>query len=269
VAPTVGAVVAYGSRSTVREFGTDAVVKVPLPETAEAWIRYEAEYSTAVRLAGAPVPEFLGYIDYDGRIASVYRRARGPVMWAAIVEDPASVPSHAATLAEVHRHLAGLVPPATVPSFTDRIRCKVRAAAPVAGVDAPEVLAVQPTGGPIVLCHGDLHPSNIILTVDGPMVVDWFDTGRGDPIADIARSTLLMSPDADASPSHLGGATSPELRRRLTDAYLAAHGDIDADQLARWRAVMAVARVAEGVAADGLIGVWRAWSRSRLAASTC
>ena len=95
VAPTVGAVVAYGSRSTVHELGTDAVAKVPLPETAEAWIRYEAEYSTAVRLAGAPVPEFLGFIEHDGRIASVYRRARGPVMWDAIVEDPASVPSHA------------------------------------------------------------------------------------------------------------------------------------------------------------------------------
>ena len=137
MAPTVGAVVAYGSRSTVRELGTDAVAKVPLPETAEAWIRYEAEYSTAVRLAGAPVPEFLGFIDHDGRIASVYRRARGPVMWDAIVEDPASVPSHAATLAEVHRHLAGLVPPPTVPSFADRIRCKVHAAAPSSGSTRP------------------------------------------------------------------------------------------------------------------------------------
>ena len=94
MAPTVGAVVAYGSRSTVRELGTDAVAKVPLPNTAEAWIRYEAEYSTAVRLAGAPVPEFLGFIEHDGRTASVYRRARGPVMWDAIVEDPASVTSH-------------------------------------------------------------------------------------------------------------------------------------------------------------------------------
>ena len=267
MAPTVGAVVAYGSRSTVRELGTDAVAKVPLPDTAEAWIRYEAEYSTAVRLAGAPVPEFLGFIDCDGRIASVYRRARGSVMWDAIVEDPASVQTHAATLADVHRQLAALVPPTTVPSFDDRIRCKVHSAASIVGVSAAEVLAVRPTGGPTVLCHGDLHPSNVILTVDGPMVVDWFDTGRGDPIADIARSILLISPDADAFPSHLAGAASPELRRRLTDAYLAAHGDVDADQLARWRAVMAVARVAEGVAAAGLIGVWRAWSSSRVAAS--
>ena len=69
-----------------------------------------------------------------------------------------------------------------------------------------------------MLCHGDLHPSNVILTVDGPMVVDWFDTGRGDPIADIARSTLLMAPDADAAPRHLAGGApraAPAADRRL------------------------------------------------------
>jgi aminoglycoside phosphotransferase (APT) family kinase protein len=261
VAPTVGAVVALGTRSTVREFGADAVVKVPLPSTNEAWIRYEAEYSSAVRLAGAPVPEFLGFIDHDGLTASVYRRARGPVMWDAILVDPASAPAHGALLADLQLHLASLVPPVTVPSFADRVRCKVRAAARVAGVTAAEVLAALPIDGPTVLCHGDLHPGNVILTAGGPMIVDWFDTGRGDPLADIARSTLLMAPDADAAPSHLAGG-EPGLRRRLTAAYLAAVGDPDPSRLQRWRAVMAVARIAEGVASAGLLSVWRAWSPS-------
>ena len=259
MAPTVGAVVAYGSRSTVHELGADAVAKVPLPNTAEAWIRYEAEYSSAVRLAGAPVPEFLGFIEHDGRTASVYRRARGPVMWEAIVEDPASVMAHGRVLAGLHQQLAALVPPVTVPAFADRVRSKVRAAAPLVGVAVDEVLAALPTGGPLVLCHGDLHPGNVILTSDGPMLVDWFDTGRGDPIADVARSTLLMAPDVDAAPLHLPGG-GPELRQRLTNAYLEALGDVDVSRLAQWRAVMAIARVAEGVASDGLVGVWRSWS---------
>jgi aminoglycoside phosphotransferase (APT) family kinase protein len=267
VAPTVGAVVAQGSRSTVRALGADAVAKVPLPGTAEAWIRYEAEYSIAVRLAGAPVPEFLGFIEYDGRAASVYRRARGQVMWDAILADRASVRSHAGLLADLHHQLATLVPPVTVPSFVDRIRCKVRVAAPLVGLAADEVLAVQPKDGPIVLCHGDLHPSNVILTADGPMVVDWFDTGRGDPLADIARSTLLMAPDADVAPSHLSGGGA-ELRQQLTDAYLVALGDIDPARLAQWRAVMAIARIAEGVPSGGLVGVWRSWSRTREGAPT-
>ena len=149
-----------------------------------------------------------------------------------------------------------------MPTFADRVRAKVRAAAPLVGVAVDEVLAALPTGGPLVLCHGDLHPGNVILTSDGPMLVDWFDTGRGDPIADVARSTLLMAPDVDAAPRHLPGG-APELRQRLTDAYVEALGDLDASHLARWRAVMAIARVAEGVASDGLVAVWRSWSLTR------
>jgi hypothetical protein len=29
------------------------------------------------------------------------------------------------------------------------------------------------TGGPDVVCHGDVHPGNVIQTVDGPMLLDW------------------------------------------------------------------------------------------------
>jgi aminoglycoside phosphotransferase (APT) family kinase protein len=269
MAVNVGAVVARGSRSTVHELGTDAVAKVPLADTAEAWIRYEAEYSSAARLAGAPVPEFLGYIDHEGRTASVYQRARGPVMWDAIRDHPASVSTYGALLADLQRRLTELVPPVTVPLFADRVRCKVRAAAAQVGVVAADVLTELPTDGPVVLCHGDLHPGNVVLTDDGPMLVDWFDAGRGDPLADVARSTLLIAPDADgaAAPTHLAGGDL-QLRRRLVGAFIEARGELDEARLARWRAVLAIARIAEGVASSGLDGLWHAWARRRSVAAT-
>jgi aminoglycoside phosphotransferase (APT) family kinase protein len=269
---TVGAVVAHGSRSTVHELGRDAVAKVPTSTTAQAWIRYEAEYSSAVRQAGAPVPEFLGFIEHEGRTSSVYRRARGPVMWEAIVADPASVTSHARTLAELQRLLATLVPPITVPGLLDRVRCKVRVAAAMVGLTSHDVLAEVPRGARPVLCHGDLHPGNVILTTEGPSVVDWFDAGRGDPVADVARSLLLMSPVADrsAAPYHLAGG-NVSLRRRLCEDYAEAAiglGAVDVAQLERWRAVLAIARIAEGVGTAGLLEVWRNWSMAQEAVAT-
>lgn len=38
------------------------------------------------------------------------------------------------------------------------------------------------------LCDGHLHPGNIIMGTDGPVIVDWFDVARGPPSADVARS---------------------------------------------------------------------------------
>ena len=147
MAATVGAVVARGSRSTVHELGTDAVAKVPLPGTAEAWIRYEAEYSSAARLAGAPVPEFLGYRARGSRRERLRACARAGDVGRNPSSDPARVSPHASA-ARRPTAASPLVPPVTVPLFADRVRCKVRAAAALVGVVAADVLAVLPTDGP-------------------------------------------------------------------------------------------------------------------------
>jgi aminoglycoside phosphotransferase (APT) family kinase protein len=114
------------------------------------------------------------------------------------------------------------------------------------------------------LCHGDLHPSNIILSDHGPVVVDWFDASRGDPIADVARTCLTLVGDGAAGPRHLPGSNERTLAA-LTEAYLArVSGPLGVDDrsLARWQAIEAVARIAEGVPRDTLLEIWRRFDRA-------
>lgn len=41
------------------------------------------------------------------------------------------------------------------------------------------------------LCHGDFHPSNIIITADGtPYIIDWSHATQGNSSADVARTYL-------------------------------------------------------------------------------
>jgi aminoglycoside phosphotransferase (APT) family kinase protein len=51
-------------------------------------------------------------------------------------------------------------------------------------------LARRPHGEAV--CHGDLHPGNVIMSPQGPVIIDWIDASRGDPLADVARSVLLL-----------------------------------------------------------------------------
>jgi len=271
MARSPGEVVARGTRSSVRAYGRGAVIKVPDAATSERWIRFEASYAEAARLSGAPVPEPLGIEQIDGRAASVWERVNGESLWQHTVDTPARSAEFGALLAEVHEALFALVAPVTLPSQRDRMVTKIRLAATIDPTLAEALDLLPPAAqGAACLCHGDLHPSNVILSPRGPMIVDWFDASVGDPVADIARSTLVLLAHGKNPPSHLPGA-DPATLDRLTATYLARmgeHRDVPEAELQRWQAVNAVARMAEGVPREALVDVWNRYRRDSSALQT-
>jgi aminoglycoside phosphotransferase (APT) family kinase protein len=261
----LGDLVARGTRSSVHAYGRGAVVKVPDPATPTSWIYSEAKYTEAVRAAGAPAPRLLGIEQISGRAASVWERVEGTSMWQHVVDRPRRSAELGRLLADVQLALFELVPPATLPSQRDRLVSKIRWSA--ATVDASLARALDllpPRAGPPRVCHGDLHPSNVILSRGGPMLVDWFDASRGDSIADVARTSLTLLGDGAAAPRHLPGSDGRTLAV-LTGAYLSrlrAPLAIGHDLLARWQAIEAVARIAEGVPRATLLDVWRRFEQT-------
>jgi aminoglycoside phosphotransferase (APT) family kinase protein len=259
VARPLGDLVALGTRSTVHAYGRGAVIKVPVASTPEGWILAEARYAEAARGAGAPAPRLLGVDEIEGRAASVWERVGGTSIWQLVVDRPDQSAALGHLVADVQNALFELVPPVTLPRQRDRLVSKIRRAAATVDPSLGRALAfLPPPVGTPRLCHGDLHPSNVLLGRDGPVIVDWFDASRGDPIADIARSSVTLLNDGANPPEHLPGA-DPATLGVLTDAYLTRlreHIEIDDDLLARWQAVSAVGRIAEGVARGPLLDVW-------------
>jgi Ser/Thr protein kinase RdoA (MazF antagonist) len=43
------------------------------------------------------------------------------------------------------------------------------------------------------LCHGDIHPGNVIMTAEGPRLVDWTGTIRGPAALDLAFSHIILT----------------------------------------------------------------------------
>jgi hypothetical protein len=264
----LGEQLATGSRSAVFAWGRDAVAKVPFAATPEAWIHFEARFTAAVHDAGAPAPRFYGIELVGGRAASIYERVHGKSMWEHMLERPAEVPAHGRLLAELQAQLFTLVPPVALPAQLDRLRCKIRDASRV-DPSLVGALDLLPPTVPSRVCHGDLHPGNVIMAGDGPVIIDWFDAARGDPVADVARTSLLMSArgHGEDGPGHLPGA-SPDILDRARASYLQAIADliaVDRDDVRRWEAVAAAARVAEGIATDALIAIWQEWRAASMA----
>lgn len=261
----LGDVVARGTRSAIHAYGRGAVVKVPKPSSPDNWmpadwILCEARYAAAARAAGAPAPRLLGVETIDGRPASVWERVDGPTLWEWVLERPARGAEAGRRLADLQLTLFELVAPLALPRQDDRLASKIRAAAATVDPSLARALdLVPPPAGRPRVCHGDVHPSNVILGRDGPVIVDWYDASRGDPVADVARTSLILR----GAPSHLPGSDDAVLGS-LTLAYLERLWEplgLDDDLVERWEGVNAAARMAEGLASPVLYEAWERLAR--------
>lgn len=99
------------------------------------------------------------------------------------------------------------------------------------------------------LCHGDFHPDNVLLTARGPIIIDWTDATRGSPLADVARTSLLLRVGAlPPGPSALWLLRVG--RRWFHLAYLKRYFQLrpgDPRQLSAWQPVIAAARLKEKI----------------------
>ncbi|MEU5955735.1 phosphotransferase [Streptomyces sp. NPDC047525] len=82
--------------------------------------------------------------------------------------------------------------------------------------------------------HLDLHPENVILTPEGPVVIDWATTEEGPPGLDWAMSALILAEVAVSGRPEAAGSRVA-LATLLTDATVDV-GATAADHLAEARA---------------------------------
>lgn len=269
---TVGEFVASGRTSEVFAYGHGSVVKVPRPGVPSEWSEHEARFTEAVRSRGVPAAEVRGLVDVDGRRSIVFERLDGVSMWQRMLERPTDSAALARELADIHLGILRAGPPPGVPDLVHRMAGKIRLVAQLSEderTEAIEMVHQLPRGA--ALLHGDLHPGNVLMCSRGPVVIDWFDSAIGHPVADVVRSSLLLRvSDRDVALPHLPGAT-PELLSLILGNYLdgfRATLDHEVSRLSMWEATVAASRMAEHAQADDsdLEALWR--SRSRTVASS-
>ncbi|HEX9519003.1 MAG TPA: phosphotransferase [Streptosporangiaceae bacterium] len=163
-----GRLIGAGRTADVYEIDADRVLRryrIPFDVGPEAGLM------TYLRQAGFAVPEVF---DADGSDL-VMARIRGTDMLADLAARPWRAARHARTLARLHDQLHEIAaPPGLVPQF----------------------------GAGTHVMHLGLHPGNVMLTNDGPVVIDWSNGAAGPPGADVAMSTLIMrSSEVDSLPA--------------------------------------------------------------------
>ncbi len=244
----LGSLIAIGRTSKIFRYGNDAAAKVLNPQVPDHWAAIEASLTESVRSLGVPAPEVLDVIAVDGRPAVLFGYVEGPSMWDRMSNDPGGVAGLVSEFAEMQRFIHSVGVPDGMPGMVSR-RCG-KIAEIEAVTEAERKIAIDMTNAlprGAALLHGDFHPGNILLGSSGLVVIDWFDASVGHPVADVARTELLIDPDCLTDRRHLPDATDADLRT-IAEAYateMASVIDTHGDRLDRWRAITALSRLAE------------------------
>ncbi len=188
----LGVPFARGRTAEVFTWKDGHVLKLFYDWVPPTWVETEARASRAVCEAGLPAPAVEGVVEADGRHGIVFERVEGPSMLAEWKSKPWVLARSARQLAELHTAIHAL-PGAGLPAYRERLEGGIRGAQMLTAhlKDAAlSALARLPDGD--ALCHGDFHPDNVIVTARGPIIIDWMTAVRGNPLADVARTSLLL-----------------------------------------------------------------------------
>jgi len=158
-------------------------------------IAHEARTMRYVAEQGYPVPRIEEVRAAGTEI--VMERIEGPMMMDAMARPPWKLGAHLEILADLH----------------DRLHL----------IEGPDWLPGMPDGGNSLL-HLDLHPMNVIMSPNGPVVVDWPNARRGDPMVDVALSYALITCGRIPLPRPVAVALDmvrrPVIRRTFAKRYI-------------------------------------------------
>lgn len=249
---TLGTPIALGFTAEIFAWHDGQVLKLYNRGKSRGTVAYEANLTRLVHATGIPTPAVGKIIEIDGRYGLELERVDGISMLQAITQRPWKLTYYAHMLAELqvemHQHQV-----AELPSQKERLKGKITNAAKLpedVRRTALEKLDSLPEDDK--LCHGDFHPNNILLTLRGPVVIDWIDATRGSPLLDVARSTLLFG-GGPLPPGLPRGWLLRILQRRLYNQYLVHYirlNPVGRQQLSEWLPVAAAGRLDENIYFD-------------------
>ncbi|HDL86649.1 MAG TPA: aminoglycoside phosphotransferase family protein [Candidatus Acetothermia bacterium] len=152
----------------------------------------------------------------------------------------------ARVLAELHADMHANNILLELPSQRQRLEDKIRSATVLppdlrrAGLRSLEQM---PDGDR--LCHGDFHPGNILMTARGPIIIDWIDATRGNPVADVARTWVILSAPRLSIPWFVKVLLSWSHKAYLKRYFQLQSGD--QQQFTAWLPIVAGARLSENI----------------------
>jgi len=244
-------IVGVGREAEIIEWDGTHVVRLMRDPSAGERLGRERAALAAAHAGGAPVPEIGDLVTVDGRPGLIMERIDGPDLIAKVAKRPWTIFDAAASLGSIHAAIHRIAGPAGLRSIHEIMPERIEAAGlpPRLSSAALQQLETLPAGDR--LCHGDLHPGNVLVSSRGSLAIDWTNASRGPADADVARTVLMLElavvPDTMPAIVRRMSAIGRRIFLRGYVRRYRKERPYDDDVVRRWQIVQAAARVVEGI----------------------
>ena len=197
-------IIATREKKTIYRDG-DRCIKVFSEEYSKADVLNEALNQARIEETGLNIPRILEVTTVDGKWAIVTEFVEGKTLSQMMKDDPENKEKYIGMLVDIQIEIHSKKCP-LLTKLKDKMNRKIS----LSSINATTryELHTRLEGMPKhnKVCHGDLCPSNIIITADGtPCIIDWAHATQGNASADVARTylTFMLSGDEEAAKTYL------------------------------------------------------------------
>lgn len=237
---------AKGRTAEIYEWAENKIIKLFNKGFSERVAEIEYKKGVLVSNTEIPTPSVYGVKRIDGRFGIIYDKMRGESLLSKILSKSVDIEEAACLLAEIHykvnsQEVADLQEQKSFLKFeidesnwlSESEKSKIN--------DLLKELPAMKN-----LCHGDFHPDNVIMTSEGPVVIDWLTAVSGNPACDVARTSIMLK--FAELPGDL--PVSIEILRDFHGIYMNKYlelSNLENKEILEWELVVAAARLNEGI----------------------
>ena len=170
----------------------DRCIKVFSAEYSKADVLNEALNQARIEETGLNIPKILEVTMLNGKWAIVSEFIEGRTLTEIMADEPEKRNEYIDLLVDIQMEIHSKTSP-LLNKLKDKMNRKISETTLDATTryDLHTRLESMPKHKKV--CHGDLRPSNIIITPEGkPYVIDWAHATQGNASADVARTYLLF-----------------------------------------------------------------------------
>lgn len=244
----LGAPIAYGRTAEIYAWDDGHILKLFYDWFGKESIEYEARMSQAVHSSGLPVPAVGEIMQVNGRTGLIYERVEGVALWELMPQKPWTIVRYARRMAALHAEMHTNPLRVDIPDQRQRLVRKLNGAQALPeALRAKALAALETLPDGAAICHGDFHPGNVLARPQGETVIDWIDATRGNPLADLARSSVIAL--GAAASSQTSGVEKP-LVWLFHTIYLRRYFALRPGgraEYGRWLPIVAAARLSENI----------------------